>query len=314
MVSDLNPALRRRSCSRSATRRSASCFGRCDRGFLFGLLPGITLEVFPQREWLQHKGSIGKELFVIVNGAVNVFIDEQRMLVVRTLGAGEYFGEEAVFEDCRRSASAQAKEAVEAMIVAGHQLRKMLALYPSVADEIREVNARRQREEYLASGLVDNFNMRATGGKGLKDALRRTLTCSAQMITDALAASGSSAGSGRRGGRRRQRLADAAVVGCASRVALMTRPSGRQPPPPLALSHDASEKRARRASDDRGAGGGGRRRRGRRHASLVVGSGPGTSHSRTDGARGWVAVGGTDNGDAWGEEDEAPGRVLRFSE
>ena len=45
----------------------------------------------------------------------------------------------------------------------------------------------------LASRRGDNFNMRATGGKGLKDALRRTLTCSAQMITDALAASGSSA-------------------------------------------------------------------------------------------------------------------------
>ena len=38
----------------------------------------IQLEVFPQDEWVCHKGSISTAMYIVMKGSVSVVIDEAR--------------------------------------------------------------------------------------------------------------------------------------------------------------------------------------------------------------------------------------------
>jgi CRP-like cAMP-binding protein len=65
------------------------------------------IDVFDENEVIFEEGSTGRELFVVLDGLVEIAkIDDARKTVIVTLGKGEFFGEMAVIDGSSRSASA----------------------------------------------------------------------------------------------------------------------------------------------------------------------------------------------------------------
>ena len=76
---------------------------------------------------LFRKGDIGHEMFIILKGRVQIIdeIDEKKKILAE-LGAGEIFGEMAMFERRARSAHAVAKEPSQILVLSEEALAKLL--------------------------------------------------------------------------------------------------------------------------------------------------------------------------------------------
>ncbi len=76
---------------------------------------------------LFRKGDIGHEMFIILKGKVNIIdeIDEKKKILAE-LGAGEIFGEMAMFEKHERSAHAMVKQKSQILVLSEDALVKLL--------------------------------------------------------------------------------------------------------------------------------------------------------------------------------------------
>lgn len=76
---------------------------------------------------LFRKGDIGHEMFIILKGKVNIIdeIDDKKKILAE-LGAGEIFGEMAMFEKRTRSAYAVVKETAQILVLSEDALVKLL--------------------------------------------------------------------------------------------------------------------------------------------------------------------------------------------
>ena len=92
-------------------------FGSCGPRLISALIETMVMEVFPQHEWVCHKGSIASAMYIVLEGVVSVVIDEKRMIVVKRLNRGEFFGERSLFGAEIRNASIQAKTTVEVVVL-----------------------------------------------------------------------------------------------------------------------------------------------------------------------------------------------------
>ncbi len=84
---------------------------------------------------LIEEGQFGWEFFVIESGAAEVRHGDE---VIRTLGPGEFFGELALLEDQRRSASVVTTEPTTVVVMTGREFRQMERDLPEVAAKIQE--------------------------------------------------------------------------------------------------------------------------------------------------------------------------------
>ena len=76
---------------------------------------------------LFRKGDIGHEMFIILKGRVQIIdeIDDKKKILAE-LGAGEIFGEMAMFERRARSAHAVVKEPSQILVLSEDALAKLL--------------------------------------------------------------------------------------------------------------------------------------------------------------------------------------------
>lgn len=95
-----------------------------------------------------RKGSKPTELFAVVDGSVRVVTSslEARDLILRTIGAGEVFGEIAIFDRRVRTATVQAAEDSTLLVFDSRDLRAFVERRPGVAIKLLEVFARRLRD------------------------------------------------------------------------------------------------------------------------------------------------------------------------
>ena len=89
-----------------------------------------------------HKGDPGDMLYLILEGEVAV---KDGGRVIAKLGAGEFFGELALFDDQPRSADAVANQPGEVLTLAGADLEELMERRPVIAREIIRVLTRRLR-------------------------------------------------------------------------------------------------------------------------------------------------------------------------
>ena len=126
-------------------------FESCGTKFIEALMGAIGLEIFPQNEWICHKGSISTTLCIILSGTVSIVIDEARMIVVRRLAVGDFFGERSLFGDEKRNASIRAGwTTVKLVMLEAAAFRKVLASWPGVKQSIIEAKERREAETEAA--------------------------------------------------------------------------------------------------------------------------------------------------------------------
>lgn len=86
-------------------------------------------------EHLVHQGAFAHEFFVILEGTAEVTKDGQPLT---DLGPGDFFGEIALMEEERRTASVTAKSPMKVIVMFGRDFRQMDHQMPHVATKIQQ--------------------------------------------------------------------------------------------------------------------------------------------------------------------------------
>lgn len=123
--------------------RHLPLFGELDHHDLSQLMRWVREVEVADGDLLFEQGSMPHDIFVIEEGSVEVVRDGRS---VATLGAGEVVGERALLKLQRRWASVVAVGHVRAVALSADDLAKMSEQMPELADRLREMMARRERE------------------------------------------------------------------------------------------------------------------------------------------------------------------------
>lgn len=123
--------------------RRIPLFGELDHHDLATMAQWVREVEVADGELLVEQGSIPRELFVIEEGNVEVTHDGEH---VATLGAGDVVGEMGLLKLEHRWASARATGAVRAVALDAESLASMSQQMPELARWLREIVARRDRE------------------------------------------------------------------------------------------------------------------------------------------------------------------------
>jgi CRP-like cAMP-binding protein len=123
--------------------RRLPLFGELDHHDLSQLMRWVREVEVADGDLLFEQGSMPHDLFVIEEGSVEVVRDGRS---VATLDAGEVVGERALLKLQRRWASVVAVGHVRAVVLSADDLAEMSEQMPELADRLREMMARRERE------------------------------------------------------------------------------------------------------------------------------------------------------------------------
>ena len=114
----------------------------------------LRLEHHEPGEIIINKHEIGRELFIIKSGEVEVFEPGQAAspeTVVATLKAGEVFGEKALLEDMPRGASVRARTAVDVLVMSRDDFAAIVTEWPLLADYFDRLMKERFPDELPAA-------------------------------------------------------------------------------------------------------------------------------------------------------------------
>jgi CRP-like cAMP-binding protein len=97
----------------------------------------------PEGKELVHDAALAWDFYVIEEGSAEVRHGQTKL---RTLGAGDFFGEIGVMaSDRRRTASVVATSRVKAIRLTTHQVRTIAEESPAVAERLRSAIAEREQ-------------------------------------------------------------------------------------------------------------------------------------------------------------------------
>jgi len=107
-------------------------------------------------ETIFSQGEPAEAIYFIESGRVSIFIEEFNTKdEVQLLGPGEFFGEMAVLNWERRTASASAREDSRLLEIHKEELRELLQAEPAIAHKIHTLLAHRNEELALREKLID---------------------------------------------------------------------------------------------------------------------------------------------------------------
>jgi CRP-like cAMP-binding protein len=110
---------------------------------------GVTVpRTFQGGEAIFHEGDESDTCYVVRSGHVRAVREhtDGRTLTLATLGPGEIFGELAIFDEERRSATVEALDDLEVVAILGGDMRRMLRQHPDIAVKLLAGLSRRLRE------------------------------------------------------------------------------------------------------------------------------------------------------------------------
>jgi CRP-like cAMP-binding protein len=93
-------------------------------------------------EVLMLEGEPGEEFFVIVDGTIRI---ERGERAIRSMTAGGFLGEIALFERRARTATATAVSDVTVLVLHKHEFDRLLDTLPAVSRRVRAAMDRRER-------------------------------------------------------------------------------------------------------------------------------------------------------------------------
>lgn len=103
---------------------------------------------FQGGEAIFHEGDESDTCYVVRSGHVRAVREHSdgRTLTLATLGPGEIFGELAIFDEERRSATVEALDDLEVVAILAADMRRMLRRHPDIAVKLLAALSRRLRE------------------------------------------------------------------------------------------------------------------------------------------------------------------------
>jgi CRP-like cAMP-binding protein len=96
---------------------------------------------FPAGRELTRQGEFGHEFFVIVDGTAEVLLDDA---VIAQMGPGDFFGELALLEEERRTATVRTTSPLRALIMTRQDFRAMDRAVPGVHAAVAAAIAERR--------------------------------------------------------------------------------------------------------------------------------------------------------------------------
>jgi CRP-like cAMP-binding protein len=125
---------------------------------------------FDAGEVVFREGDASNTCYIVRSGHARAVREhaDGRALALATFGPGEMFGELAMFDDERRSATVEAIEPLEALAVMGADMRRLMARRPQLAIALAAALARRLRNmnERLASQSFQTVQSRVANVLG----------------------------------------------------------------------------------------------------------------------------------------------------
>lgn len=90
---------------------------------------------FPKNSIIINEGDSSDSLYIIVSGRVTVYLSDEngKEVILNSQGAGDYFGELALVDDDKRSASVVTAEKSTFFVISKADFKKVLALHPELA-------------------------------------------------------------------------------------------------------------------------------------------------------------------------------------
>ncbi len=124
---------------------------------LFSELSGSELErisqvavprSYPPDTRVLHEGDPGDACYIVREGSCRVTREHSdgRAITLATLGPGAIFGELAMFDGEKRSASVEATESTELLALPGGDMRSLIRSHPEMAEKLVIALTRRLRE------------------------------------------------------------------------------------------------------------------------------------------------------------------------
>ncbi|XP_026315804.1 cyclic nucleotide-gated cation channel subunit A isoform X2 [Hyposmocoma kahamanoa] len=138
------------------TLRKVRIFQDCEPGLLEALVLKLKLQVFSPGDYICRKGDVGKEMYIVKRGRLQVVADDGKT-VLATLSAGSVFGEVSVLEIAgnrtgnRRTANVRALGYSDLFCLAKRDLWEALADYPDARNTLTERGCQLLRKD----GLLD---------------------------------------------------------------------------------------------------------------------------------------------------------------
>ena len=116
-------------------------------GELQALESSSSTRSFPKNTVVIHENDPADSLFVIESGKVKVYCSDKngKEFIMNTLGGGDYFGELALLDDDRRSASVRTMEKADFCIIYKQDFNQVLDLHPNIAKTLIRNITRRVR-------------------------------------------------------------------------------------------------------------------------------------------------------------------------
>jgi len=123
--------------------KRVALFERCSKRDL-GKIGSLAREVeYPAGTLVVREGEPGSELFIIVDGEVDV---RSRARKLATLPAGNYFGEIALITGSPRTASVTTGTPVRALVINSRDFRKLLQDSPEIQFKVLQEVGKRLEE------------------------------------------------------------------------------------------------------------------------------------------------------------------------
>jgi CRP/FNR family transcriptional regulator, cyclic AMP receptor protein len=127
----------------AADLASTALFAQLDEQSRLVLAGWLDSEEVPPGRELTHEGAAGYAFFVLHEGVADVLIDGG---VVRTLGAGDYFGELSILGTGRQTATVRTTSPAVVWTMFGTRFRQLQIEHPEIAAVISQTASERLGE------------------------------------------------------------------------------------------------------------------------------------------------------------------------
>lgn len=123
-------------------------FSTLERGDLQQIAPLAVPRLFEAGQVVFRKGDASDTCYIVRSGRARALREhpDGRAITLSTFGTGDIFGELAMFEDERRSATVEALERTSVLAILGPDMRRLMSIHPGISMRLAIALGRRLRE------------------------------------------------------------------------------------------------------------------------------------------------------------------------